>query len=66
MTEDQGREMRARVKAIIPEAVAFIRELHRLGLIAGWRNVVYVGPPREIGIGFNLIEWNGSMHHEPA
>lgn len=38
--------MRSLVLAEIPDAVPFIRELHQAGLIDGWRNVSYVGPPR--------------------
>lgn len=33
---------------LTPGAVPLIRELVRAELIAGWRNVVYVGPHREL------------------
>jgi hypothetical protein len=42
------RRMRERVHILLPDAVPFIRELAREGLITGWRNVVYVGPPRPV------------------
>jgi len=47
MSAEHGREMAAAVKAHLPEAVPFIRDLHRCELIDGWRNVSYVGPDRE-------------------
>lgn len=42
----RAEAMRSLVLAEIPDAVPFIRELHQAGLIDGWRNVSYVGPPR--------------------
>jgi hypothetical protein len=43
----RAEAMRAAVREQIPEAVPVIRDLHQAGLIAGWRNVSYVGPLRE-------------------
>ena len=37
---------RAAVHAQMPELVPVIGELHAIGLIDGWRDVVYVGPQR--------------------
>lgn len=37
-----------RVRRDVPEAVPCIRELLAAGMIAGWRNITYCGPPREI------------------
>lgn len=48
------------VKGQIPEVVPFIKDLYQAGLIEGWRNVVYVGPLREIGISAARIERNGN------
>jgi len=46
---DLDREQIAANKAAVmerlPELLPFIRELHALGMIDGWRNVVEVGPP---------------------
>lgn len=36
----------ALVKSLMPEMVPFIKELHEVGLIDGWRNVAYIGPHR--------------------
>lgn len=45
---DRVAEMRARVHAVLgAEAVAFIAQLAREGLITGWRNVSWVGTPDE-------------------
>lgn len=50
MTLDAGeraraQRMREKVLAEAPAAVGFIKELHQLGLIEGWRAVVAVGEP---------------------
>jgi hypothetical protein len=42
---EQIAENRAAVLEKLPELVPFIKELHALGMIDGWRNVVDVGPP---------------------
>lgn len=44
---EHGRTMAARVRAEAAAAVPFIRELHALGMIDGWRNVERVNdaPP---------------------
>lgn len=34
------------VKALMPELVPVIKELHEAGLIEGWRDVGYIGPHR--------------------
>ena len=41
-------ETRHRFYECMPELVPAVRELVECGLIDGWRNVAYVGPPREI------------------
>lgn len=45
------RENRALVHEHLPEALPFIKELHELGLIDGWRNVedVTMTPTQETG-----------------
>lgn len=37
--EERAQATRALIKQHLPEAVPFIRELHQLGMIDGWRNV---------------------------
>lgn len=36
----------SQVKALMPDLVPVIKDLHEAGLIDGWRNVEYVGPAR--------------------
>ena len=40
-------QMRQQVHEQIPEALDFIGELYKLGMIDGWRNVVHVGPAND-------------------
>jgi hypothetical protein len=44
----RAKQMRAAVLEQLPEARPLIADLVQEGLIDGWRNVVYVGPPREV------------------
>jgi hypothetical protein len=36
----------AYTKAHLPGFAAFFKDLHALGMVAGWRDIDYVGPPR--------------------
>lgn len=46
MNRDQVAATIAEVKRLMPELVPEIKALHAAGLIEGWRNVTYCGPPR--------------------
>jgi hypothetical protein len=46
----------ALVKSLMPEMAPIIKELHEVGLIEGWRNVVYVGPPRPEPYGVTVAQ----------
>lgn len=48
--ENHGRVMSRMVHEQAPEVIPVMRELHALGMIDGWRDVVYVGPARERGV----------------
>lgn len=37
----------AAIKRDIPEFADFFKELFALGMVTGWRDVDYVGPPRD-------------------
>ena len=47
---ERAAVMRDLAHSTIPDALPFIRELVKLGLIRGWRDVSYVGPVRVIGV----------------
>jgi len=48
---DQIRANAAAVQAQMPELVPEIKALLAAGLIDGWRNVVYIGPPQPVNPG---------------
>ena len=55
--------MRAAVHQQIPEALPWIRDLIAAGLIEGWRDVSYVGPPRtDNSISADRIELKPKEH----
>ncbi|MCW5624410.1 MAG: hypothetical protein KIT73_06830 [Burkholderiales bacterium] len=66
----RGREMAGRVKEHCPELVPFLKELHALGMIDGWRSVTYCGPvdgapqyhaaPSTL-FGNELLAWNAAQ-----
>ncbi len=55
----RAERMRDAVREQIPEAVPLIRDLLGAGLISGWRNVSYVGPPRG-PLGISAREYLGN------
>lgn len=52
----RARAMREAVLEQLPEARPLIADLVKAGLIDCWRNVAYVGPPRET-TGINAAEY---------
>lgn len=50
-TAEQARvaETRAAVREHLPEAMPFIKELHELGMIDGWRDVEMISKPEPGG-----------------
>lgn len=46
MNRDQVAANVARIKADLPEFIPFFKELYELGMVTGWRDITYVGPPR--------------------
>jgi hypothetical protein len=46
MNREQVAHNVAEVRRLMPELVPEIKALHDAGLIDGWRDVAYIGPPR--------------------
>jgi hypothetical protein len=55
----------SRIKADLPEFVPFFKDLYELGMVTGWRDIDYVGPPRELPPGTKAVS-TGQMVLESA